>query len=198
MKASHELAIAVAIAAATLQTITGQREQRVPQANQHQNRANSDPVVKEFKTRIDDYMKAHDKGAKAAPPLKETPNPAQIKNAQDSLAARIRELRADARQGDIFTPAVAARFKRLLSPELKGEDGHDAKQILKDDAPAAVPLKVNAKYPSKAPLPTVPSKLLLSLPPLPKELEYRIVQKHLILRDVEADLIVDFIPNAIR
>jgi hypothetical protein len=33
---------------------------------------------------------------------------------------------------------------------------------------------------------------------LPEELEYRIVGKNLILRDTGADLIVDFIPDAIK
>ena len=57
---------------------------------------------------------------------------------------------------------------------------------------------MNAKYPSSAPLPTVPANLLLNLPTLPKELDYRIVNKDLILRDVDADIIVDFMQNAIR
>ena len=61
-----------------------------------------------------------------------------------------------------------------------------------------MPLKVNTKYPEKATLPTVPSNLLLNLPHLPEELEYRIIGKHLILRDTGADLIVDFIPNVIK
>jgi hypothetical protein len=97
----------------------------------------------------------------------------------------------------VFTPAVRDSFRKLLSPPLKGEDGRDAKKILKDDAPAGVPLKVNAKYPPGAPLPTVPANLLLNLPTLPEEVEYRIVGKHLILRDTEADIIVDYIPNVL-
>jgi hypothetical protein len=36
------------------------------------------------------------------------------------------------------------------------------------------------------------------LPQLPEDVEYRIVGKTLILRDVDANIIVDFIPNAIR
>jgi hypothetical protein len=38
----------------------------------------------------------------------------------------------------------------------------------------------------------VPVTLLLNLPRLREELEYRIVDKHLILRDVQANIIVDF------
>jgi hypothetical protein len=61
----------------------------------------------------------------------------------------------------------------------------------------AVPLKINVKYPEKEPLSTVPPNVLLSLPKVPEELEYRFVGKYLILRDARANIIVDFIPNAI-
>ena len=92
-----------------------------------------------------------------------------------------------------------ALFRRLMYPELKGEDGPETKaSIAGHDKPPAVPLKVNAKYPESAPLPTVPPNLLARLPQLPEDVEYRIVGKDLILRDVDANIIVDFIPNAIR
>jgi len=38
--------------------------------------------------------------------------------------------------------------------------------------------------------------VLASLPPLPKDLDYRFVDKHLILRDSRANTIIDYIPNA--
>ena len=47
------------------------------------------------------------------------------------------------------------------------------------------------------PLPTVPANVLITLPPLPEPLEYRIVGQHLLLLDTSADLIVDYILNAI-
>ena len=122
---------------------------------------NSDAlVIKEFKERIDKYVELRKRAARSAPPLKETTDPKNIKHAEDSLAAAIRAERSSARPGDIFTPAIQDNFRKLLSPPLKGEAGRDAKQILKDDAPVAVPLKVNAKYPEGAPLPTVPANLL--------------------------------------
>jgi len=152
----------------------------------------------DFKNRIDEYLRIRQEAAKGAPKLSETKDPAKIKVAEDSLAARIQTLRANAQPGDIFTPAIQKTIRQLLSPELKGSEGKDTKDILKDDAPKSVPLKVNTRYPEKAPLPTVPSNLLLSLPHLPEELEYRIVGKHLILRDTGADLIVDFMTDAIK
>jgi hypothetical protein len=38
----------------------------------------------------------------------------------------------------------------------------------------------------------------MSLPKLPEQLEYRLVGKTLIIRDVEANIIVDFVPNALQ
>jgi hypothetical protein len=161
--------------------------------------ANPDAVTQqEFKKRIDAYLTLHKSAVKDVGSLKQTNDPAEIKATQNALAQRIAAARADAKPGDIFTPEISKRFRELLAPQLKGEDGRDAKAIVKDDAPPAVPFKVNMPYPVGKPLPTVPANLLLNLPPLPKEVEYRIIDKHLILRDVEANMIVDYMLNVIR
>jgi hypothetical protein len=57
-------------------------------------------------------------------------------------------------------------------------------------------LKVNTPYTADA-LPTVPPNVLANLPQLPEDLEYRILGRDLILRDVHANLIVDFVPRII-
>jgi hypothetical protein len=56
---------------------------------------------------------------------------------------------------------------------------------------------VNHPYPAMKPVETTPPSLLLNLPKLPAELEYRVVGHDLVLHDVEADLVVDFVPRAI-
>jgi hypothetical protein len=155
-------------------------------------------VLQDFKKRVDAYMKLRSDLKKGAPPLKETNNPAEITLAQDTLAAKIREARKTAKAGDIFTPEIRNLFRRLMYPETTGKEGAIAKEMLKEDAPKGVLVKVNAKYPDSAPLPTVPPNLLAALPKLPEGLEHRIIKKDLILLDVDANLIVDFIPGAIR
>ena len=157
-------------------------------------------VMADFKSRVDKYVDLHKQLAKGAAAQKETSDPAKISSSKAALAAKIQSARPHAKQGDIFTPEIRNKFRRLLAPEMKGEDGRDAKAIIKDDAPApgTVPFKVNAKYPESQPLPTVPANVLLNLPTLPEPLEYRIVGKHLILLDTASDLIVDYSPNAIR
>jgi hypothetical protein len=166
-----------------------------------QDKVNPDAAtLQDFQRRIEAYIKLRNRADNGAPPLKETSDPAKIKAAQMELAKRIREHRANARRGDILTPQVERLFRRLLYPELKGPDAAETKETIKDDAPkpGAVPFKVNATYPENQPLPTVPPDLLARLPKLPEELEYRIIDKHLILRDIDSNLIVDYMPNVIR
>ena len=158
-------------------------------------------LLKDFKDRIDAYMKLHDRQEKGKAEPKETSDPGKIKAAQDALAAKIQAARKDAKAGDIFTPEIRQLFRRLMYPEMKGPDAPETKKTTREDEglPAKGQiLKVNARYPENAPLPTVPPNLLTRLPQLPEALEYRIVNKDLILRDVNANVIVDFIPNAIQ
>ena len=157
-------------------------------------------LLQEFNKGIHAYMELHNRLEKKAPPLKTTEDPAKIKASQQSLSAAIKAERAHAKQGEIFSPEVAALFRRLMSPEIKGEQGAQTKKAMKEDAPAPsqVQIKVNATYPEAAPLPSVPPNLLASLPKLPEDLEYRVIGQDLILRDVHANLIVDYLPKAIR
>jgi hypothetical protein len=156
-------------------------------------------VMAEFKMRVDKYAELHKQLAKGSAAQKERTDVAKINAAQAALAAKVQTARAAARHGDFFFDGIRPVFRRLLAPELKGADGRDAKATLKDDAPApgTVAFKVNAKFPDGQPLPTVPAALLLKLPELPAPLEYRIVGQHLLLMDIEAELVVDYILNAI-
>jgi hypothetical protein len=210
MRVSHFLVVA-AVFTLACDSVAGQRNTPPTPAEvaikDGERKTSTDPKVNpdaaamaDFEARVKRYADLHKQLAKGkAEQPKETPNPAEITAAKVALAAKIQAARAGAKHGDIFTPQIRPVFRRLLAPELKGEDGRDAKALLKDDAPAAgtVPFKVNAKYPENQPQPTVPANLLLTLPTLPAPLEYRVVGQHLLLLDIEADLIVDYILNAI-
>jgi hypothetical protein len=154
-------------------------------------------LIGDFQTRVKRYAAMRDGQEQGAARLKTTKDPAQITAAQQALAAKIRAQRPQAQHGDIFTPAAQPLFRRLLAPALKGRDGVENKAALKEDNPGPVTLKVNGTYPEKEPLSTVPPDILQSLPPLPEDLDYRFAGKHLILYDARANLIVDFIPNAL-
>jgi hypothetical protein len=162
-------------------------------------------VLQDFHKRVNAYMAIHNAAKKKALPLKQTDNPAEIKAAQESLAANIRAARPDAKPGDILTPEIKNKFRRLMYPEVQGTSGRKTKEQLREDIhekdegiAKPVPMKVDATYPEGNPLPTTPTNVLLNLPKLPPELEYRILDKNLIIRDVEANIIVDYITNAIQ
>ena len=154
----------------------------------------------EFSERIENYMDLRDDIVDEVMPAETTADPALIRGREDALAQRIRTRRANARHGDIFTPDVRVVFRRLLRPQLKSDDRSDILAKLDDDAPApgAVPVEVNAKYPAGLPMAATPATLLAALPPLPRELEYRFIGKDMILLDQPADVILDYIRNAIE
>jgi len=157
-------------------------------------------LLADFNAKIAAYHALRTDLAKDSPPLKETTDPTQISNAEKALASKIRAARAAAKRGDIFTPATEAMFRRLIRPPMtKGPDAAENKAIVKEDAPqpSEVPFKVNGEYPKDVPLSTVPPDLLKALPPLPENLQYRIVGKHMILLCTQGNLIVDYMLNAI-
>lgn len=169
-------------------------------------RTSTDPAMNpdaaamtDFKMRVEKYAALHKGLATGAATQKENTNATQLDAQKRAIVAKIQAARANAQHGDIFAPEIRLAFRRLLAPELKGADGRDSKAALKDEAPApgTVHFKVNAKYPEDQPKATMPANLLLNLPSLPEPLEYRVVGQHLLLLDTSADLIVDYILNAI-
>jgi hypothetical protein len=151
-------------------------------------------ILSDFKARVDKYVEIRKTADDSAAPLEKTADPAKIRAAQQALAERVGAARRGARHGDIFTPEITAYFRHLLRPEAKDRG---TKDLIKDDNPGEVPFKVNGPYPEKEPLATAPPNVLASLPKLPKDIEYRFVSKHLILRDARCNLIIDYIANAI-
>jgi hypothetical protein len=157
-------------------------------------RREPDPVLRDFLARVDSYMVLHDRLEKEGPPMRQTSDVTETQASQDALAARLQAARAGAKQGDIFEPHIAARFRQLLNPELRGGAAAETRDAIRDEAPVKFDIKVNARFPG-GPLPTVPANVLGALPRLPEDLEYRVVDKHLVLRDAHANLIVDYIPD---
>ena len=156
-------------------------------------------ALAEFNQRVKEYVALRDGVNKGDAKQRETKDPAKIADARANLAMKIREKRAAAKPGDIFTPYIQERFRKVLAPEMKGISGQNTKGSIKDEAPApgSVKLAVNADYPKDQPLGTVPPNVLEALPELPEGVEFRFVDRYLALRDAESNLIIDFMPAAI-
>ena len=131
------------------------------------------------------------------PPLKPKESRAETLKDQRALAAKIRAARPHAKQGDLFTPPVEQEFKRLIRLSMQGKEAKSIRTSLKRGEQARLRVVVNRSDPSSVPLETTPPSLLQNLPELPPELEYRVVGHTLVLRDSTANLIVDYIPNAV-
>jgi hypothetical protein len=126
-------------------------------------------------------------------PLRLTDDPREILKAEHALAKRIRAARSDAHGGEIFTPEIASAFKHALVPETRPST---CASIL-DDNPGAFSYSINDTYPKRRPLSTVPPGILILLPKLPADVEYRFLGQHLILHDTRANVILDRIRDAI-
>jgi len=99
-------------------------------------------VLGDFKMRVEKYDQLRKKADDSAPPLKESGSAAKIKDGQQGLAERIGAARVGVKQGDIFTPEIAAAFKRLLRPEAKQ---HETKEAMKEDKPVKRTIRRNSR-----------------------------------------------------
>lgn len=151
----------------------------------------------EFTRRLQAYTDLRSIAARTVPPLTVSADPAEIWHASDAVAFAIRAVRGDARQGDLFSPAIAVAFRIAVSAGCQGRDA-GLLEISPDEMESSLPAAVvHGRWPMGAPLPMMPPDLLATLPPLPAGLEYRFMNQDLVLRDVDANLVIDFVPGAI-
>ena len=155
-------------------------------------------LIAEFHNRVEEYVVLHRLIEGQVPALKVTEDPQEIRAAIEAVQKRLRQARATARKGDIFTPEIAQLFRRLIRkafPEC--ETLGLLSLIAEETSEAPIRPQVNAAYPAGAALSMMAPSLLRIFPPLPDELQYRFVDRDLILWDVHANLVVDVVPNAI-
>jgi hypothetical protein len=150
-------------------------------------------IAADFSTRVRSYFDLRSGLEKELPAQTVTDDPAEIRRTVDALAKRIRVARAGARQGDIFTPAVRAKFRKVLKLEMNTRTW----AAMMDDNPGEFSARINGTYPERRTVSTVPPNILAALPRLPADIEYRFLGRHLILFDTRASLIIDRIPYAI-
>ena len=157
-----------------------------------------DPPTLTFMAATREYAVAHRRVEQEIGPIQITDRPETIRQAIEAMAAAMRAERPEARQGDLFTPALAAALRVRIDQVLRVH-GFTAADVLAEGTegpdPSMFTLRVNGSFPwvlSHAMFPCLTG----ALPPLPPELQYRMVGADLMLIDVHASLIVDILPNA--
>jgi hypothetical protein len=151
-------------------------------------------LAAEFSTRVQSYADLRSRLQEGLPPLSVTEDVSEIRRVRRALARKIQAARRGAREGDIFSPAISVEFKQVLALEMNAATW----DAIMDDNPGEFSNKINGIYPNGKPYSTVPGKILAVLPPLPDDVEYRFLGRHLILLDIRARVILDRIPYAIR
>ena len=150
-------------------------------------------TVSVFESGVKRYIGLRERLEAALPQPIATLSVGELKSTQQALAARIRRARATARQGDLLSVEIAIQIRRSLR---RAMDAHTWKVIM-DDNPGEQPSQVNDQYREGRPLATMPPNVLAALPRLPEGIEYRFVDRHLILLDTRALVIIDRVPFAI-
>jgi hypothetical protein len=152
-------------------------------------------AMMDFKKRVDAYLALRTAITQKYPEVKETGNPAKISEREKALGKAIATARATAKAGDIFGPEMSRHLLRIVEEDWNARSPADRKALLGEIPPGLV-LRVNQAYPTNIPLATAPPKLLAQLPTLPEELEYRLIDRRLLLRDRDANLIIDVLVGA--
>ena len=154
-------------------------------------------ALKQFDDAVADYMALRRKlRTEVSGPVTNSSS-SQITDASDALAGSIQRARRDARVSSIFNEPVAMVIKRRIADTVRTENLVSVLADIDDDENAGPSPKVHLRLPVSEQMATMPPALLKVLPPLPKELEYRIIGHYLVLRDVDASLILDYIPVAV-
>jgi hypothetical protein len=156
-------------------------------------------TIEAFKKRVDEYVALHRKLESSIPALPKQATPQQVDAHERALAKLIQQSRANAKPGDLFTPAMQQLVRRILVPVFTGTAGAQIKAEITDkEYKGSVKLVVNGRYPDEVPVSTMPPQVLAALPKLPEELEYRFVLTSLILFDPHAHIIPDFVEQAFK
>jgi hypothetical protein len=156
-------------------------------------------LFSDFSKKANDYIKKEHMLAQGQ--MKPTSDVAKLQDQRKQLRQAVEQSRANARQGDFFTPETADAFRKVLADLLKGPEGKKIKTSLNHAEPgASTEFKVNGEFPNQngQPIQSVPPTVLKVLPQLPKGMEYCIAGTTLALRDSAANIVVDYLPNALQ
>lgn len=146
---------------------------------------------------IDAYVALHRGLDTQQPWPHDSVSSAAIAAHREGLASGIRAARAAAVRGDLFDPASVDTIRRRFAESYAGRAAEQFRARIAEEGPLDVSLQLNVAVPPGAGVAPVPPGMLAWLPALPDELEYRFVGRHLVLRDTEADLIIDYVPNLV-
>lgn len=157
-------------------------------------------VAAEFATRVERYMAVRTGAGPGLLTDNAPQTPAVVLERRAKLREASRVARKDAKPGEILFPALVAILEQLFRSDAFQISGRQASAMARETerppADESVP-RINQEYPEGRGLVSPPATVLIQLPALPDALEYRIIGRHLIIRDVDSNLIVDVAANVL-
>lgn len=153
-------------------------------------------ALQEFQKRLNGYVELRTRLAHDLRPLKPTASASELAARQESLAAAIRQTRKNARVGDLIPTAVADVLRRTIQSDFKSRSAETQRAAVSEVTDGIMPV-INRPFPARAALPTVPPLLLAKLPRLPDNLQYRFLDRHVVILDGDTELIIDYVPNVL-
>jgi hypothetical protein len=147
-----------------------------------------------FLQRVKEYVAWRNKVEGTVQQLTETSDPNKIAERERAFGEALIKARGTAQQGEYLIKEFVPVLEQTIKADFAKRTSAERKALIVE-LPKGMKFGINQIYPSTIPLATFPGNLLKALPDLPPELEYRIIYRHLILRDVEGNYVVDMVPN---
>ena len=162
-------------------------------------RSREDPLQR-FHEAVSAYMSLREVIEQTVPPPEISADWENIRTAIDAMAAAIRAARPSAKEGDIFGAEAAPQLRRRIRETLREPDCQPADiRAAKDEddrRPALSRPIVHDQFDWGAGS-FMAFCILAVLPELPEALQFRFVERDLVLVDIDADLIIDVLPDAL-
>ena len=155
-------------------------------------------TIEDFSARVTAYIRIRKSAEDSLAALTSSKDSAEIDDHKTDLASVLVSARTSARQGDIFSPKITAKFRDIIRKTIQSADAQAVRRTVQDKEPEnLVTVRVNSIYPEDNPLQTTSPTLLGRLPDLPADMGYRFIGRTFVLLDNKTRLIVDFIPDVL-
>ena len=157
-----------------------------------------DPLA-QFRANVAEYMTLKSQVVNSLPPRSAVRSFEEFIAANDRLRWALQRGRQDARVGNIFVEDARPLFRSIIIHTLD-EHGISVSDLLADmkldREPGAPPVRINDRFPKERGFIMVPC-LLESLPALPRDLQYRLDERDLVLVDADVNLVLDILEHAL-
>lgn len=156
-------------------------------------------ALDDFQKRMFDYLAIRAEATRHLPLLRGRESIIEIYRTRAMHVQAARDAREDAQMGDVFGPPAAPIIRATIATTL-GQHGITVDHLLTAQRVYAPrgghrPL-VNDDFPWIRDA-AIPDALIAALPPSPRPLQYRFLDRDLILVDTDLGLVVDILPDAL-